>query len=198
MDEGEAGFLQGVLGLGFKVGNAGEAGGGREGVTEGVLERGEAALASGGDGDEGDAEVFAQSSGVDAEALGFGAIDFVQSGNDGVAEVDDLKKEVEVALEIGGIENAEDEVGFGLAILAAEEDLPGDFFVGGICLGRVGAGEIDEFEEVAVWSTKGAGFAGDGRSSIVANLLVWPGEGVKESGLSGVGISDQGNLCLDG
>jgi len=112
MDEGEAGFLQGVLGFGFEVGNTAESGGGREGVAEGVLEMSDPAFAGGGDGEEGNAEVFAQSSGVDAEALGFGAIDFVQSSDDGVAEVDDLEQEVEVALEIGGIENAEDEVGF--------------------------------------------------------------------------------------
>ena len=40
--------------------------------------------------DERNSEVFAQRSGVDAEALGFGTIYFVEGNDNGVAEIDDL------------------------------------------------------------------------------------------------------------
>lgn len=163
-----------------------------------MFEVGQAAAGSGADGDERDAEVFAQGGGVDAEALALGAVHLVERDDEGVAEVDDLEKEIKVAFEVAGIENAEDKVGCFFAFLITDKDVAGDFFIGGICFERVRAGEIDEFELVAVRGEKGARFSGDGGAGVVADLLVLAGEGVEKGGFSGVGISDQGNFGLKG
>ena len=101
-----------------------------------------------------------------------------------------MEEKVEVAFEVCGVENAEDEVWFGFVFLGAEEDVTGDFFVGGISFEGVCAGEIDELELVAVGGEEGAGFSGDGGSGVVADFLVLAGEFVEEGGFPGVGISD--------
>ena len=148
--------------------------------------------------DERNSEVFAQRSGVDAEALGFGTIYFVEGDDDGVAEIDDLKEKLKVAFDLRGIEDAEDEIGWGFAFLITKEEIAGDFFVRGIWAERIATGEIDEFELVSVRGKKLAGFSGDGCPCVIADLLVLPGEGVEKGGFSGIGISDQGDMGLDG
>ena len=61
--------------------------------------------------------------------MGFGAVGFVQSDDDGIAKIDNLDEQVEMTFEVGGIENTEDEVGGFLIFLITNEDIPGNFFV---------------------------------------------------------------------
>ena len=84
--------------------------------------------------------------GVDADALALGHVDHVQGDDDRHAQLQDLRGQVEVALEVGGIDDGDDDVGPRLAGLLAEDDVDRDHLVGAARRQAVGAGQVDEVE----------------------------------------------------
>ncbi len=94
-----------------------------------MFELSNATLGRRGNRDERHAKSFTERGGIKAESLGFGAVGFVQSDDDGIAKIDNLDERVEVTFEVGGIENTEDEVGGFLIVLITNEHIPGNFFV---------------------------------------------------------------------
>ena len=125
------------------------------------------------------------------ECPGLGHVDHVQGDDDRHAEFQGLRRQVQVAVEVGGIHDGDDDVRPGLPLLAAEDDVDGDHLVGAARRQAVGAGQVDQVERLA-----GAGHLAflrlDGDAGIVADVLAQAGEGVEQSGLAGVGIADQG------
>ena len=100
--------------------------------------------------------------------------------------------EVEVALEVGGVGNADDAVGGGGVGAAAEEDVAGDGLVGRAGGERISAGQVNEREGLAVLGVGGADLALDRDAGVVANLLLQASEGVEEGGFAAVWIAYEG------
>ena len=81
-------------------------------------------------GNDGHAEFFFETRRVDLDPGARGEIEHVQRDDDGPAEVENLVNEVEVPLEIGGVDNADDAVGLRSVFAAAEEHVAENRFIG--------------------------------------------------------------------
>ena len=99
--------------------------------------------------------------------------------------------EVEVPFEVGGVDDAEDAVGWRGVGAAAEEHIAGDGLVGRTGGERVSAGKIDDGDGLAVLRVGGADLFLDGDAGVVADFLFQAGEGVEEGALAAVGIADE-------
>jgi hypothetical protein len=101
-----------------------------------------------------------------------------------------------VIVEIGRVEHDQQSVGQPLALLAADDDVAGDFLVRAGRIEAVGAGQIDQFGRPAVGKRKPAGFALDGYARIIADLLARARQHVEQRAFAGIRIADhrdQGN-----
>ena len=87
---------------------------------------------------------------VELEPVAPGEIDHVERDDGRQAELDQLQREAQVIVEVGGIEDDHQRVGLALALLLAEQDVAGDRFVGAGRIEAVGAGQVDQLDRSAV------------------------------------------------
>ena len=175
------------------VDDGGGGGGGMVGEAgEGGFDFGKA-LAGGSDGgDDGASEAGGKVGGVEGDAAALGVVPHVEDEDEGEAVVDELEDEEEVALEVGGVGDAEDGMGRGEVAKAAVEGFDDDGFVGGASGEAVGSGEVEEFDGVA-GEVEVSGFLFDGDAGEVSGALAKSGEAVEPGGFSGVGVAEEGD-----
>ncbi len=161
-------------------------------AAHGELELDEALAVDGLAGDHGDAEFLFHAGGAHHEAGTLGDVHHVKNEDHGAAEIKDLVNEVEVALEVGGVGDAHDAVGHRGVGAAAEEHVAENGLVGRAGGERVGTGQVDDRERLAVLRVGGADLLLDGNAGIVADLLFKTGKGVEECALATVRIADEG------
>lgn len=101
-------------------------------------------MRAGDEREDGDAEARGEAGGVDLVAVLGGDIHHIERDERGVAEFEDLRGVVEVALEIRGIDDDDDEGGRRHVGQAVEEDVAGDLFVEGFRAEAVGAGQVED------------------------------------------------------
>ena len=89
------------------------------------------------------------------DALALGHVDHVERDDDRHAQLQHLRRQVEVALEVGGIDDGDDDVGPRLARLLAEDQIDRDHLVGAARGQAVGAGQVDEVEGLAAAGASG-------------------------------------------
>ena len=162
-------------------------------AAEGGFEFGDALAGGGLHGDDGDAEALTEGRGVNGLLALGDDVDHVEDEDGGETKFEDLGDEVEVALEVGGVDDADDAVGARGAGLAAEEDVAEDGFVRGAGVEGVGAGEVDEAEFFAVLGEALADFFFDGDAGVVGDFLAEAGEEVEDGGFAGVWVTDDGD-----
>ncbi len=75
--------------------------------------------------------------------------------------------------------------------LFLQNEIPGDHLLQGIRSQGIGAGEVHDSEEMAV-GPEFPFLLFHGDPGPVAHLLAGTGKGIKEGGLSGIGVSGQG------
>ena len=136
------------------------------------------------------AEVAFESGDVDFQAEIFRDIHHVESDDDGDAEVEELRRQIQVAFEVRRIDDRDDQVRLVLAV--AENDVDGQHLVGAAGREAVGAGQIDDVERAPVMPTDSL-LRLDGDAGIVADALVHAGELVEQRRLAGVRIADEGD-----
>src|SRR5581483_3828704 len=108
---------------------------------------------------------------VDVMAVFLGDIDHVERDDRGVAEFDDLRRVVEIALEIGGVDDDNDERGRGQFRETMQQHVAGDLFVEGLRAEAVGAGEIEHLDGGVGGRVEEAAFlAFDGDAGVIADL----------------------------
>ena len=123
---------------------------------------------------------------VDADALGSGAVADVEGQDERQAQLQQLRGEVQVALQVRGVDDVDDGVG-----LTAQQVVTGDDLLGREGREAVGARQVDEAtHDVPV--AEGALRAGHGLAGPVADVLPRAGERVEDARLAGVGIAGQG------
>ncbi len=137
------------------------------------------------------AEFFGKFRRIKPQSGFFRDIHHVEREHAGQAKLDDLQGKLEVALQVGGVDHADDEVGFLLAGEQAAERVERDFFIRRIRTQRVTAGQIEHPQLAAVRREGFAGFHLHRDAGVVADTLVRPGQRVEKRGFPGVGIADQ-------
>ena len=99
--------------------------------------------------------------------------------------------EAERDAQVGGVGDAEQQVGRLLRWRPPEHDVAGDLLVGAAPAQRIGAGQIDQIDAMAGRRLEHAGFALDGDARIVGDLLPAAGQRIEQRGLAAVRRADQ-------
>ena len=97
-----------------------------------------------------------------------------------------MQREVEGALQVGGVDDVEQQIR-----LLAFHEAAGDLLVQApLLVGQaVDAGQVHQFVVVAL-GTEFAHLLVDGDAAPVAHLLAGPGQGVEQGGLAAIGVAD--------
>ena len=183
----------------FESGGEWDAEGGsrEDGAGEGLAEGDDSGVTVCDGGEDGDAEEEFEFFAIDAQSGFFGGVDHVENDDGGDAEFEDLAEQVEIAIEVGGVEDDDGDVGDGFAGDSSEQDISGDGFVGGAGLEAIATWEVEQAHEFAVGAVEGAFFFFDGDAGVVADFLAESGEGVEEGCFSAVWVSDDGDASPD-
>ena len=138
----------------------------------------------GADGDDGNAENLLHPVDADGSAVASHFVHHIESQHHGDAKLHELHGEVEVALDVGGIDDVDDAVG-----MVFQDEATADDF-----LARVGAEAVDarEVGDGGIgMSLDGAVLAVDGDAREVADVLLAARQLVEERRLSAVLIADE-------
>ncbi|KAF5031695.1 hypothetical protein DSECCO2_625090 [anaerobic digester metagenome] len=122
---------------------------------------------------------------VDGVALRFGHIGHVQGDDDRDPEFRELRRQVEVPLQVRRVHDLDDDVR-----LLVEEEVPRDDLVCGVRGQAVGAGKVDDLDLVAVTADP-AGLLLHGHPGPVPDVLPRTGQCVKERRLADVGVAGE-------
>ena len=147
---------------------------------------------AGGDGDDRHPQRPGQARHVDFVPVLEHLVHKVQGDDHGALQLQELGGEVEVALDIGGVDDVDD----GVRALAHDE-VPGHDFLHGVGGQRVDAGQVHHGDVLAVHLGP-ALLLLHRHARPVAHVLVGAGEGVEQRGLAAVGVAHQGQLHLTG
>ena len=110
---------------------------------------------------------------VDGQALFLGHIDQIDGQDDGNAEFHQLSRQIQMAIEIDGVDNGDDDVRFRATLEMTEQQIDGNHLVGAARSEAIRSGEIDQFEvRVAELGTAGLHF--DRHAGVVADVLTKP------------------------
>ena len=136
---------------------------------------------------DGHAEQVAQLADVDLVALGLELVEHIEGHDGPEVHVDELGREVEVALDIGSVDDIDDDVGHGV-----DEVLADIKFLRRIGREGVGARQVDEGDFVAVVGEMA--FLGIHRhTAVVTDVLMTARGNVEKGGLAAVGVADEGH-----
>ena len=141
----------------------------------------------GGDGHDGDAERCAHFLYVDRAAVGAHLVHHVERQHHRHAQLEELEREVEVALDVGRVHDVDDAVGLFIQDEVARDDL----------LLRVGAQRIDARKvdhRAVLFPADLAHLLVDGHAREVADVLVGAGEGIEKRRFAAVLVADE---CKD-
>ena len=134
-------------------------------------------------------ELLGQLFSVDLIAVLLDQVGHVEGNDHRQAGLDDLKRQVQIALEVGGIDNLDDDIG-----LAAHEVIARALLLGAVGGKRVDAGEVRNGD---VLVTQKLGFLFLNRDAgPVANVAVGAGDQVEKRGLAAVGVTRQRDMDL--
>ena len=129
------------------------------------------------DGDDRDAEPVGEGVGVDLDAGLGGGVGHVERDDDREAEVEHLRHEVQVALEVRRVGDADDDVGLGLVRDPPDEGVEGDPLVDRFRVEAVRPRQVDDLDAappVAAPSGEVARLALDGDAGVVGHLWWLP------------------------
>ena len=135
------------------------------------------------------AELLGKPVGVDLVAILLDQVGHVEGNDHGQAGLDDLKCQVQVALEVGGVDHLDDDIG-----LAAHEVVARALLLRAVGGKRVDTGEIRDGD---VLVTQELGFLFLNRNTRpVANITVGAGDQVEKRGLAAVGVTRKCDMDL--
>ena len=153
-----------------------------------------AALAHRDRGDDGHAECFRKPGHVDGNAAARCDVEHVEHERDRPARAFQLEQEADGQPQVGGIGDAQHEIGQGLAGGTAEHDVAGDFLVRAAAAQRIGAGQVDDGDLTALRRHERPLLALHGDAGIVRDLLPAARERVEQRGLAAVRRAHQGEM----
>src|SRR3954470_1800578 len=137
-----------------------------------------------------DAELVFQARDADVERRVHREIHHVQDEEDGPAEIENLVNEIEVSLQIRGIDNAENPIRLRRVSATTEETVARDGSIRRTRGERVRARQIDDSHRLTVLRKRRADFLFDRDTRIIADLLLEASERVEERALAAVRIAN--------
>ena len=146
--------------------------------------------------EHGHAELLRQRGGVHRVAVLLGHVRHVQPENRRVAQLDDLRGVVEVALQIRGVHDHDHQRRRGHVGEPVEEDVARDFLIERLGAEAVSARQVEDGD--ALRALERAFLALDGDACVVADLRAQAGERVEERGLPAVRVARQRDVELGG
>src|SRR5262249_37708184 len=129
---------------------------------------------------------------VNGEPVGPGDVHQVGGHHDGDAEVHELRRQVEVAFQVGRIDDGQDDVRPPLPFDVTEQQVHGYHLVRAPRGQAVGPGQVDD-AELDVAETGGPVLHLDRDARIVADVLAQSSESIEKGGLARVWVPDQGH-----
>ena len=124
---------------------------------------------------------------VDPQSGGFGGVHHVDRQDDWYVHLQHLQRQIQVALEVGGVEDADGRLG-----LARKQIGAAYLLLGGVGGKRVDAGQIDDpYPLVLPLGAVYAFVALDGDAGPVADVFARAGEGIEKGGLPRIGVADE-------
>ena len=135
------------------------------------------------------AELLGELVGVDLIAVLLDQVGHVEGDDHGKTGLDDLKRQVQVALEVGGVDYLDDDIG-----LAAHEVIARALLLGAVGGKRVDAGEVRN-RDALITQELGLLFL-NRDTGPVANVAVGAGDQVEKRGLAAVGVTRQRDMDL--
>ena len=132
--------------------------------------------------DDGRTEESGEDIAVECVAAGLHLVVHIEGADHLEVHVDELRREVEIAFEVAGVDDVDDDIGRLLDKLFADVHLLG-------AVGREGvsAREVDNVEVVAVESGVSL-FGIDGDAGVIAYVLVGAGGEIEKGSLAAIGI----------
>ena len=152
-----------------------------------IHQLGHALALGGGDGHHRDTQALRQLLHVDGAAVGAHLVHHVQRQHHGHPQLQQLQRQIQVALDIGGIHDVDDAVR-----LLVENVIPGDEFL--LRVGAQGVNARQIHHRAILMTAHLAGFLIHRHTGEIAHVLVGAGQGVEQRGLAAVLIARQ---CKD-
>ena len=138
------------------------------------------------------AQLLGKAHGIHRRPLCHGDVDHVQRDDCWESQLQDLRDKIEVSLEMGGVDHAEDALGPRCVLTQIEEDVASDAFVGSVRADAVTAREIEQLNPFSMLADELTGLFLHGDAGIIGHLLSQSCQGVEKGRLAAVGIADNG------
>ena len=130
---------------------------------------------------------------VDGDSQFFGDVVHVQRDDDRSIQLQHLRGQKQVALQIGCVQNAHDHVRRGVVVMS-QKDVEDDGLVRLVDRQTVRPRQVKNLHRrTGVGGPKRSGTSFDGDAGVVADALPEAGQGIEQRALAGVGIADQGD-----
>ena len=143
--------------------------------------------------DDRNAEFGLELGAIELKPVAAGEIDHVKRDDRRQPEIDQLEREAEMVVEVGGVQDDQQGVGQPLAFLLTQQHIAGDGFVGAGRVETIGAGKIDQLQRPPIGKCQPSSVPLDRDSGIIADLLAGAGQRVEQGALAGIGIADDRN-----
>ena len=122
-----------------------------------------------------------------------GDVHHVQHHDGRDAQVEHLHREVKIALEVAGIDHADDAIRLGRVGAPPQQHIPRDGLVRRASAQAVRAGKVEDSQQLAVLVVAGALLFLDRHPGVVGHLLGEAGQGVEQRRLAGVRVPHKGD-----
>ena len=143
-------------------------------------------------GEDGKAQFLRESRHVDLGLPLPGQVAHVEHEDRRQPQIEDLAHQKQVALDVGGVDDAQDGVDATYVRLPAEQDVDRDHFVGRTGSQAVRPRQIDQPRR-RLAEADAADFFLDGDAGIVPHAALHAGQRIEQRALAGVRITDQGD-----
>ncbi len=128
---------------------------------------------------------------VDRQPIALCEVEHVERNDDRSSQRDQFDREAQVVVEVGRIDNDDQDRGRPLAILLAHDRIAGHAFVRGRGDEAIRTGQVDQFDRPSVGHDQPSGMALYSDARIIADFLAGTGQRVEQCGLAGIRIADQ-------
>ena len=161
-------------------------------LMNGVKQFVEALAPLGGNGHDRYAQQRAQSLRVDEAAAPLDLVHLIERDDHGPLELHQLKREIEIALDAGRVDDVEHDVGMML-----RDEMARDVLLDAIGREGIHAGQIDK-QRLVVPQAEARFLALDGDARPVADILIGTGQRVEQRGFAAVRIAGQSDCDIHG
>ena len=128
--------------------------------------------------------------GIHRRPLRAGDVDHVECNDGRKPKLQNLGDEIEIPLQMGGVDHAENTLRSRGVLTEIEEHVAGDPFIGGMGPDAVAARQIEQLDLLAMLADELPRFFFDRDARVIGNLLPETGQRIEERGLAAVGIAD--------